>query len=123
LKTNAAIIGSIVKVKIGTSVYYQIGKIQNIWYKDYYNNSKILPTAQNKPTIIAISYTLEDIIIPGRKPTKNGVYQKYNSKNLKIIYSPDGAMWRILNTSVVDAKNQTVAVLDKPAGYYMIVGR
>ncbi|OGM07353.1 hypothetical protein A2130_02745 [Candidatus Woesebacteria bacterium GWC2_33_12] len=86
--------------------YTKIGSIQEIWYKAYapagYTPVKITQDLQKKPSIVSLSYT--------------GTY-----KNLKIAYSLDGKIWKILSNSVIDTKNKTVAAITKLGGYYTLV--
>lgn len=109
--------GNIMSVKIKGSRYWQLGTIENVWYKDFHNKAKILPSVQTKSSIIILTYTDADLAILG-KPGK-----KFNPKNLKLGYSQDGVNWTILPTSVVDTINHTVAALHKIGGYYVILGR
>jgi hypothetical protein len=132
--TNAKVYGKsddhegILGISLFGTQYYQVGHIQNIWYKAYApgyktdNAPRIIPELQDKPSIVALSYTQDDLIIPGRQPQR-GVYPTYNPSSFKLAYSPDGHVWNTLPTSVVDTENKTVAALHKPAGYYMIVAR
>ena len=70
---------------------------------------------QTKPSIIALSYKDTDLTPPGRAS------QKFAESQLKLAHSIEGAVWRIMPTSVVDPVNNTVAALEKLGGYYMIV--
>jgi len=109
--------GSILGIKTNKNIYWQIGRIEELWYKDHYNKARILPSIQRKPSIVALSYTESDLIIAGN-PKK-----KFNEKLLQLAFSSDGKYWTILPTSVVDVVNNTVAALHKVGGYYMVVGR
>jgi hypothetical protein len=119
---NILIAGNILGIRTSKGLLWQIGKIQNIWYKAYAPSgsttsaAKIIPELQNKPSIIAFSYTDKDLIPPG-KPKSS-----FNPKKLQLAHSLDGVTWKILPTSVVDTKNHTVAALHKIGGYYMVVG-
>jgi len=100
---------------------WQIGKIQQIWYKAYpprgsdKDPARIIPELQSKPSIIALSYKDIDLIPPGKPRSR------FNSKTLKLAHSLDGITWKVLPTSVVDTVNHTVAALDRVGGYYVIV--
>ena len=48
---------------------------------------------------------------------------RFDEKSLKIAYSDDGVIWKILPGSVVDIENNTVAVVGKVGGFYMVVGK
>ncbi len=112
-----------ISFKSGKGTYWQIGKVQQIWYKAYpplgsdKEPARIIPELQKKQSIVALSYSEADLIPPGKPKSK------FNSKVLKIAFSVDGKTWKILPTSVVDTKNYTVAALHKIGGYYVIAGR
>ncbi|OGK59331.1 hypothetical protein A3I56_02470 [Candidatus Roizmanbacteria bacterium RIFCSPLOWO2_02_FULL_43_10] len=113
--------GTTIGIKVCSSIAWQIGRIQNIWYKAYApgfsidNAARIIPELQKKPSIISLSYTDADLIPPGQ-PSK-----RFNPKTLKLAHSLYGSTWTILPTSVVDTVNHTVAALHRIGGYYMIV--
>jgi hypothetical protein len=102
------------------AVSWQVGNIQEIWYKAYppRNSDKqpvnILPALQSKPSIISLSYTQKDLIPPGDST------HPFSPKSLKLAYSSDGKVWSIIPSSVVDISNKTVAAIHKLGGYYMI---
>ena len=75
----------------------------------------IVPELQEKPSIVALSYTELDLIPPGQPG------QKFPESTLRLARSRDGITWEILPSSVVDQVNKTVAALDKVFGYYAIV--
>ncbi len=92
-----------------------VGDIQQIWLTDVFNGARILPSLQTKPSIIALKYT--DLQLVGRAG------RKIPESRLRLAYSADGKRWTILSRSVVDPVNNTVAVIGKVGGYYMIVAR
>lgn len=86
---------------------WQVSDAYNLWFRSLFNNAKIIKP--NKPSIIAIKYTKEQV---GKLP----------EKTLKIAYSSnEGKTWRTLPTSIVDTTNRTVAALSNVTGRYMIV--
>ena len=121
VKTNAVYAGGThIGIKTSAGIYWQVGNVQNIWYKAYaptgssIEPAKIIPELQKKPSIITLSYTDSQLVPPGRPKTK------FSPKGLKIATSIDGVTWKLLPTSVVDSKNKTVSALHKIGGYYMI---
>jgi hypothetical protein len=121
---NATLAGGpngILSVNSGSGTYWQVGSVQNMWYKTYapegHSSAIIIPQLQTKPSIIAFKYTEQDLIPIGRP---NG---KYDPKNFRLAHSLDGKNWQVLQNSIVDTVNKTVAVVDELGGYYMIVGR
>jgi hypothetical protein len=115
---NTTVIGdSIMRLSVNKQNYWEVGNIHELWYRDFYNKAKILPSLQLKPSIVALSYSDNSLIIAGN-PKK-----KFTEKSLKLAHSDDGVHWKILKTSVVDPVNNTVAALDRVAGYYMIVAK
>ena len=122
--TNAILAGgSLLGVRSSGGTRWQVGNVQYICYKAYppigsdKEAAKIIPSLHKKSSIVALSYTKENLI-PVGQPKK-----KYNPSRFALAVSSDGKMWKILPSSVVDTVNRTVAALDKPCGYYMIVGR
>jgi len=122
--TNAILgggVGGILGIKSIFGTYWQLGKLQEVWYKTYppsgHDPARIIPELQSKPSIIAFKYTVNDLIPVGRP---NAVY---NPTKLKIAHSLDGKNWKILKNTVVDTTSFTVAVVEKVGGYYMIVGQ
>ena len=123
--SNANIIlagGSILGIKTTKGIYWQVGNVQEIWYKAYApaadkTPARIIPDIQEKPSIVALSFKDLDLIPPGQPRFK------FNPTLLKLAYSTDGSLWKILPSSVVDITNHTVAALHKVGGYYMVVGR
>lgn len=115
--------GSILGVKSSAGTRWQVGNVQFICYKAYpatgtdKEAAKIIPSLQKKSSIVALSYSTEHLT-PVGQPKK-----KYNPKLFTLATSADGKTWKLLPSSVVDTVNRTVAALDKPCGYYMIVGR
>ena len=68
-----------------------------------------------KNPIISLSYTPESLTVDGK--------HYFPEASLRLAYSGNaGNTWKILPTSVVDDKNNTVAALHKVGGSYMIVG-
>ncbi|MGB4966039.1 MAG: hypothetical protein WBO77_02940 [Microgenomates group bacterium] len=123
VKTNAVYAGGThIGVKTTGGIYWQVGNVQNIWYKAYapvgstIEPAKIIPELQKKPSIITLGYMEPNLIPPGKPLTK------FNAKKLKLAHSLDGIIWKILPTSVVDTTNRTVSALHRIGGYYMISG-
>lgn len=94
--------------------YWQVGDIHELWFTDFYNDAKILPTVQLKNSIISLSY--QDDYLNMQNNSK-----RLNESNLVLAHSSDGFMWQILSNTIVDRDNNTVSVLHKPHGYYMIM--
>lgn len=111
---------TILGIKRDGVVFWQIGKIQEMWLKAYpasgYSAPKIIPELQEKNSIIVLKYKDNDLIPPGFPKTK------FNEIKLKIAHSLDENTWTILGNSVVDPVTNTVATIGKVGGYYMIVG-
>ena len=113
--------GGVLGIKQACGIAWQVGEIQQMWYKTYPPKGTdkapaiIIPDLQKKQSIIALSYNPRDLTPPGQ-PNK-----RFNSKKLSLARSIDGITWKILPTSVVDQENGTVAALDKVGGFYMIV--
>lgn len=107
--------------KISPPPFTPVGQILQIWYKAYapkgssLEPARIIPSLQKKTSIVSLSYKDADLM---------KLYQSYPSfspKSLKLAFSPDGKSWSILSSSVVDAKNKSVAAIQKIGGYYSIV--
>ena len=102
-------------------IAWQIGGIQNIWYKAYAPRGSdkspalIIPSLQNKPSIVSLSYMDTDLIPPGDRD------HPFKPSSLSLAYSENGVTWIILPTSAVDPVNKTVSAIHKIGGYYMIV--
>lgn len=111
---------TILGIKKGGVVSWQVGNIQEMWLKAYpaegHSAAKIIPELQEKNSIIALKYKKSDLVPPGFPNTK------FSELKLKIAHSLDGKTWTTLPTSVVDPITNTVAAIDKIGGYYMIVG-
>lgn len=105
--------------KENKTIYWQIGNIQQMFYKAYPASGKeaavIIPEVQHKSSIIALKYNKSQLIPPGEPNTK------FSELKLKLAHSTDGINWRIMSNSVVDPINNTVAAIDKLGGYYVIV--
>ena len=105
--------------KENKTIYWQIGNIQQMFYKAYPAAGKeaatIIPEVQHKSSIIALKYNKSQLIPPGEPNTK------FSELKLKLAHSMDGSNWRIMSNSVVDPINNTVAAIDKLGGYYVIV--
>ncbi len=103
------------------AVSWSIGKIVTLFYKTKPPQGSdkppaiIIPELQDKPSNIALTYTLLDLIPPGQP------YNRFSEHSLRIARSRDGKTWEILKSSVVDPVNHTVAAIDKVFGYYTIV--
>jgi len=120
--SNATIAGgSVLGVQTDTGIAWQVGPIQKIYYKAYppFGSGKdpaiIIPSLQEKPSNLALSYTDTDLTPPGDPK------HPFSPSTLKLAHSSDGITWKILQHSVVDAVNHTVAVIDTIGGYYVIV--
>lgn len=105
--------------KENKTIYWQIGNIQQMFYKAYPASGKeaavIIPEVQHKSSIIALKYNKSQLIPPGEPNTK------FSELKLKLAHSMDGSNWRVMSNSVVDPINNTVAAIDKLGGYYVIV--
>lgn len=111
---------TILGVKKGGSILWQIGNVEEMWLKAYpapgHDAARIIPELQEKDSIIALKYKKSDLVPPGFPNTK------FSELKLKIGHSLDGKTWTTLPTSVVDPITNTVAAIGKIGGYYMIVG-
>jgi len=113
--------GGILAIRQACGLMWQVGGIQQMWFKTYPPKGSdkpaaiIIPELQSHPSIIALGYSLSDLIPPG-SPNK-----PFKASGLKLAHSLDGSTWSILSTSVVDTSNRTVAALHKVGGFYMIV--
>jgi uncharacterized repeat protein (TIGR03803 family) len=112
---------AIIGIKTFLTTYWQVGKIQQMWLKTYppagHSAAIIVRELQEKPSIIAFKYTDEDLKPIGRPN------DRYNPKNFKLAHSIDGVNWKVLDNTVVDIVNKTVAVVDKIGGYYVLVNK
>lgn len=90
----------------GFRVYWSVGPASELWYRSSFNQAKILQSLQ--PYIVALNYD----------STWLG---KWRPQNLKLARSQDLETWEVLDTSVVDVENQTVAAVTKTGGWYQIV--
>lgn len=92
--------------------YFQASAIHQIWHKAAANHAKILESEVNSPFIVALKYdpfTLD---------------KNLNPKHLRLAHRPDSqSPWKVLRNSVLDQTNQTVAVVTKQGGDYMLVSR
>ena len=113
--------GNPIGLKINGLINWQVGDIQEIWYKAYppegsgLSPTKIDPSLLSKSSILILSYTDADLVPSG------DVNHPFSPNSLKLAYSPDGINWKIIPNSVLDTKNHTIAVVQKIGGYYMIV--
>ncbi len=92
-----------------SGAYWQASGIYNAWYKSFFNDAKIMPEVIATPYLLAIKY--DPIKLDPNLP----------EGNLKLAYSQDGEVWKVLPNSVLDMVNKTVAVVTKQGGYYMLV--
>lgn len=92
-----------------SGAYWQTSGIYNVWYKSFFNDAKILPEVIASPYLLAFRYD----------PTK--LEPNLPEKNLRLAYSEDGEVWKVLSNSVLDMVNKTVALVTKQGGYYMLV--
>lgn len=124
LPTNIVLAGGIggkLGIRQACGVAWQVGGVQQMWYKSYPPEGSnkpaaiIIPELQTKPSIIALSYKDTDLSPQGK------VSQRFLESQLKLAHSLEGSVWRIMPSSVVDPINNTVAALEKLGGYYMIV--
>jgi hypothetical protein len=114
-------IDAIIGIKSLFTTYWQVGSIQQMWLKTYppagHSAAIVIRELQEKPSIITFKYTDEHLKPIGRPS------DRYNPKYFKIAHSIDGVNWKVLNNSVVDTINQTVAVIDEIGGYYVLVNK
>jgi len=115
-------VGRLLGITTTNGTHWQLGHIHNVWYKAYAAGvdkqaAAIIPELQTKPSILSISFDEADLIPPGQ-PTK-----QFQPTSMRLAYSSDGVNWRILDSSVVDTTNQTVAAVTTVGGYYTIVGK
>lgn len=127
LRTNTVmaggngLIGGILAIRQDCGLMWQVGGIQQMWFKTYPPKGSdkpaaiIIPELQSHPSIIALGYSPSDLIPPGSPDNP------FNPSGLKLAHSLDGVSWGILSTSVVDTSNRTVAALHRVGGFYMIV--
>lgn len=107
----------------GTVNYWQVGNNFQIFYKSYAPDIQTSGAAiisyslQKNDSILSISYSEDDLFPTGFPGSR------FDEKSLKIAYSDDGVVWKILPGSVVDTENNTVAVVGKVGGFYMIMGK
>jgi len=93
-----------------SSSYWQASGIYNVWYKSYFNDARILADVVQEPFLIALKYD------------PNLLDPNLSEKNIKLAFSDnDGVSWKVLNNSVLDVVNKTVAVVTKNGGMYMLV--
>ncbi|MGB4965660.1 MAG: hypothetical protein WBO77_00940, partial [Microgenomates group bacterium] len=92
-----------------------VGTTHTMWLKDYYNDANILPSLQNKPSVISLAFDQSMLAITG----KPGSF--FSKSQLRLAFSPDGKVWKIISSSVIDQKNNTVSAVDTIGGYYAIV--
>lgn len=92
------------------TMYWQASPMYEIWFKAFFNDARILPDEVRNPFVLALNYD----------PTK--LESVLPEKNLKLAYSEDeGKVWSVLSNSVLDQLNNTVAVVTKDGGWYMLV--
>lgn len=98
--------------RLPNTSYFQASAIHQIWHKAAANHAKILESEVNSPFIVALKYdpfTLD---------------KNLNPKHLRLAYRSDSqSPWKVLRNSVLDQTNQTVAVVTKQGGDYMLVSR
>lgn len=112
--------GNSIGFKRGNSIFWQVGKVQKVYFKAYspaQENPIIIPSLQNKPSILSLSYTADDLIPAG------DVAHPFSPSTLHLAHSPDGKSWMLMPSSVVDENNKTVSAIAKIGGYYMIVAK
>ncbi len=118
--TNAKLSGDRLSVRIGSCTVWQVGNIQSVWYKAYppvgteKDAAVIIPELQLKPSILGMGYTSVDLI-PAGAPKNPFLYNQ-----LYVVHSVDGANWTLLDKSVSNPAEKTVAAITKVGGYYMI---
>lgn len=96
-------------VKRVSGPYWQASGVYHVWYKSFFNDARILPEVISAPFLLAFRYD----------PAK--LEPNLPEGNLKLAYSEDGEVWKVLPNSVLDMVNKTVAVVTKQGGYYMLV--
>ena len=100
-------------IRIGA--YWQISEVKKVWFHSFHNRATVAESLQMNPSVISMTYSNHDLAPPGVP----GYF--FPQHNLKLAYSSDGIKWKILQNSVVDTQNKTVASINKIGGYYMIV--
>lgn len=109
-------------IRQGNQTLWQVGKLQNIWYKAYGSDNStsgsvhIIPELQSKYSTLVLKYDRNDLFPAGSPRTK------FNELNLRIAKSIDGVNWTLLPGSISNPLNNSVSVVDRIGGYYMIVG-
>ena len=95
LPTNIVLAGGIggkLGIKQACGIAWQIGGVQQMWYKTYPPEGSnkpaaiIIPELQTKPSIIALSYKDTDLTPPGRAS------QKFAESQLKLAHSIEGCL-------------------------------
>jgi hypothetical protein len=97
--------------KIPSTSYWQAGPVWEVWWRSYFNNAKILSQEVLKPFTLVFNYNPNDL-------EKN-----LSEKNLKLAYSEDGKVWKILSNTLLNTTNKTIAIVTKKGGYYMLVSK
>lgn len=121
IPTNTVQAGEFLGIKQACGIAWQVGNIQQLWYKTYPPQGTnvapaiIIPQLQKRPSIISLKYTAENLIPPGQPRSR------FQARSLKLAHSLDGHTWKTMPTSVIDTQTNTVAALDKVGGFYMIV--
>src|SRR5690606_25126672 len=90
--------------------WWQASDVHEIWWKAYANDARILTSEVKQPFIVALKYDPQhlDPNLP--------------EQNLRLAYSADeGKTWRLVQNSVLDIENRTVATVTKEGGWYMLV--
>lgn len=115
--------GAVLGVRAGNYLYWQVGGIQEIWYKTYppfgsnLPPARIIPSLQAKESRIYLSYDENDLIPPGLPS------YRFLPESLRIAQSMDGYSWQVIPSVLLDTQKNTVSATDYVGGYYMIVGR
>ncbi len=89
--------------------YWQTSPVYDLRWRSFVNQALVLSSEIKKSFIFAFHY----------RPS--AIPPHLSEKNLKLAYSTDGQKWRLLNSSVLDRVNQTVSVVTKSSGYYLLV--
>ncbi len=115
--------GTVLGIRTGSDLYWQIGGVQELWFKAYppagsdMAPARIIPELQAKQSRIYLSYEDRDLIPPGEPD------YRFSPETLRIAKSMDRVNWTVFPEVRLDTENRLVSVTDYVGGYYMIVGK
>ena len=89
--------------------YWQTTSKYEVWWKAFSNNAQIVSTEVAKPFTLVFTYLPE------------AFEKNLSERNLKLAFSSDGKKWQILPRTILNTKNNTISVVTKSGGYYMLV--